>query len=135
MISPKNSSGATDFNFHDGLLQHRAALLNAFFEGHRTGHLEGHFIRVYFVERTIVQPDVNIGHRVASQHAAFGGFADTLLYSRDIFLGDHAAYNVVIEYYAGAALAGFQLEHDVPVLPVAAGLLDVAHFGFLNRAG
>ena len=60
-----------DFDRHHRLQQHRAGLARSFLERHRTGNLEGHFVRVDFVVAAVVQRHLHVDHLVAGQDAQF----------------------------------------------------------------
>ena len=56
--------------------------------------------------------------------------ADTRVDRRDVLPRDRATDDLVFELVAAAALLRLELDHDVAVLALTAGLADVAPFGF-----
>ena len=92
------------------------------FKRHRAGDLERHFRRVNLVERAIVQRDLEVDHREAGQHARLHGLFDALLDRPDILTRNRAADDPVHELEALAALQRLELQLDMAVLALAAGL-------------
>src|SRR2546426_8028177 len=99
-------------------------LARRFFHRHRAGDLERHFTRIDVVERAVHQLNLHIHHRIAGEHAVLQRLFHALLDRTDVFLGDRAADDVVLEHEAGAGLAWLQVNHDVAVLAAAARLAD-----------
>jgi hypothetical protein len=85
------SSGTTDFHAHDGLEQHRVRLGGCVLERHRSGELEGHFVRIDVVVRPVVQLDLHVVHRIAGEHAGRHRFLDALVDRLDEFPRDGSA--------------------------------------------
>src|SRR5690554_2927785 len=111
-----------DFDLHDRLQQHRLSLHKAFFERHRTGDLKRHFRRVNIVVRTIKQGDLHVHHWEACEHAILELLLDTLIDSRDVFLRNHTAHDLVNELVTFARLLRLHLDPDVTVLTTTTGL-------------
>src|SRR5712692_8605409 len=116
--------GRDDFDVHDRLQQNRMRLARGFLHRHRAGDLERHFARVHVVERAVHQLHLHIHHRIAGKDAVLQRLFDALLDRTDVFLGDRAADDVVLEHEPGAGLAWLQVDHDVAVLAAAARLAD-----------
>jgi hypothetical protein len=74
------------------------------------------------VVRTEGQRDLHVDHRVAGQHAVGQRVFDALLDRRDELARHHAALDGVDELEALARLLRLDLQHDVAVLALAAGL-------------
>src|SRR5712691_1034427 len=100
------------------------SLARRFFHRHRAGDLERHFTRIDIVERAVHQLDLHVHHRIAGEDAVLQRLFHALLDRTDVFLGDRAADDVVLEHEAGAGLARLQVNHDVAVLAAAARLAD-----------
>ena len=120
-----------NFNSHDRLKQNRAGIAHTFFESHRTGHLEGVFVRVHFMVRTEVECCLNVNNRVTGQNTGLHGVFDTLLNGRNVFAGNNTALDSIDELVALAGVR-FELQNNVAVLTTAAGLLNKLSFGVLN---
>jgi len=78
------------------------------------------------VETTIVQLNLDIENRIASQGAFGHHAAETLLDSREEFLGNVAAHHHRFEDEAGAGLAGTDTVIDLTELTGTTGLLLVS---------
>src|SRR5690606_6495326 len=111
-----------DFDLHDWLQQNWLGLHKAFFERHGTGDLKRHFRRVNIVVRTIKQRDLHIHHREACEHTVLELLLDTLIDSRNVFLGNHTAHDFVDEPVTFAGLPRLHLDPDVTVLTTTTGL-------------
>ena len=122
--------GRGDFHLHDRFEQDRMRLLGRFFEGEDAGHLEGQLAGIHFVECAVHDRHLHIHHRVARQHAALDGLFDAVNDRRDVFLGNRAADDLVLDLDAFAALVGLQRDAGVAVLAAAAGLADELAFAF-----
>src|SRR5690554_3911355 len=122
-----------DFDLHDRLQQHRLSLHKAFFERHRTGDLKRHFRRVNIVVRTIKQGDLHVHHWEACEHAILELLLDTLIDSRDVFLRNHTAHDLVNELVTFARLLRLHLDPDVTVLTTTTGLTH--ELAFLLNTG
>ncbi len=72
--------------------------------------------------RAVDERRLQVDHRVAGEHALGHRLAQALLDGRDVLLRHHAADDLVAELEAGAHLGRGELDDDVPVLAVAAGL-------------
>src|SRR6266496_3954632 len=116
--------GRHDFDVHDRLEQDRMRLARGFFHGHRAGDLERHFARIDVVVGAVHQLHLHVHHRIAGQHAVLEGFFHPRLDGTDVFLGDRAADDVVLEHEPATRLAGLHMDDDVAILAAAAGLAD-----------
>ena len=121
-----------DVDLHDGFHDDRVALLHGFLESHGAGDRERHFGRVDFVVRAVPQGDLAVHDRITGQNAGLHRTLDTLIDRRDILLRDRAANNAVDELVTLAGV-GLQLDLDMTVLALTAGLAGVLGFlvGFL----
>src|SRR5690606_6781243 len=79
--------------------------------------------------------DLEISHRETCQRSTFGSFVDTLLNRGDIFLGNGAAADEILENDTAAVFLRFDVDYHVTVLAVAAGLLGVFVIDIHHRAG
>ncbi len=68
-------------------------------------------------------------HRIACERAFLQTIQDSLLYSGNVVFRDSAADNLVFKFVGVAARQGFDFQHDVSVLAVAAALFFVFIFG------
>ena len=73
---------------------------------------------------------LHVHHRVARQHAARDGLFDAVDDRRDVFLGNRAADDLVLDLDALAALVGLERDAGVAVLAAPAGLADELAFAF-----
>ena len=108
--------GDHDLDGHDGLEDHGGGLLAASLEAHGAGDLERHLVGVHIVVATVVDGDLDVDAGVARQNAGLHGFLDALIRGLDVFLGHHAALDVVDELVALARLVGLDDEANVAVL-------------------
>src|SRR5215469_11199801 len=118
------------FHRHHRLQQYRAGFARRFLERHRSGDLEGHFVRIDFVIAAVVQDGLHIDHLVAREYAAFHGFLNALVDRLDVLLGNHATHDLVDELVALAGLIRLDADFHVSILAAAAGLPDVLAFRF-----
>src|SRR5690606_18078143 len=86
--------------------------------------LERHLTGVDVVEGSVDQRDADIDDRVAGERTGLRGAAHASLDGGDEVLGDHPTGDAALEGDSGAALEGLHFEHDISVLPLAAGLPD-----------
>src|SRR5882762_6835938 len=121
-----------DFDVHDRLQQNRMRLACGFFHRHRAGDLERHFARIDVVERAVHQLDLYVHHGIAGQHAVLQRLFHTLLDGADVFLGDRAADDVVLEHEARPGLPGLEVDDDVAVLAAPTRLPDELPFDVLD---
>ena len=75
----------------------------------------------------------HVNHRITRQHAGAHRFAQPFLHGRDVLARHYPAFGGVLENETAARLQRLQGQHDVPVLPFAAGLahkfaFHVRHF-------
>ena len=96
------------FHLHDRFEQNRAGLLGRVFEGENAGHLERQFVGVHFVERAVHDCHLDVNDRVAGKHAALDGFFDAVNDRRDVFLGNRAADDLVLDLDALALFVRLQ---------------------------
>src|SRR5450759_2203259 len=118
------------FHGHDGFQQYRFGAPGRFLDRHGAGDLEGHFRGIDIVVTAVVQRHLDIRHRIARQNAALERFLDADLGGVDVLLRYPAAGDVILEHEPTAGRQRLDADFDVAVLPVTAGLLDVAAFGF-----
>ncbi len=78
--------------------------LGRVFQRKNAGHLERQFAGVHFVERAVHDADFHVDHRITRQHAALDRFFDAVNDRRDVFLGNRAADDLVLDLDAFAAL-------------------------------
>src|SRR3989304_4384532 len=90
------------------------------------GDLERHLRGVHLVVGAVGEPHADVDHRVAGQHAHVHRLAHALLDRGAVLPWNGAADDLVLEREALARLRGLGLEVDVPALPTAAGLADIA---------
>src|SRR6185503_10699737 len=64
----------------------------------------------------------DVDHRVTGVDARLQALADAAVDGAHVFLGDRAADDLVDELVARTLLGGLEVEDDVPVLALAAGL-------------
>src|SRR4030081_3104239 len=119
-----------DFDCHHRLQNYRTRLARRFFERHRTGNLERHFVRIDVVVAAVVERRLDGDHRIAGQNAAFHGFVHALVDRLDEFLWHRAADDIVDEFVALARLVRIEINLRVTVLTAAARLPDVFAFRF-----
>src|ERR1700744_1198887 len=123
-----------DFNRHHRLKQYRTRLLRGFLECHRTGNLEGHFVRVDIVVAAVEECRLEVDHLVTGQHAIVQRLADALLGRLDVFLRNHAAFDGIDKFKTCTRLVRFQANLDVPVVTRTTRLADVLTFRFRRLA-
>src|SRR5699024_9039187 len=116
-----------DAYLRDWLEQDRIALLHSLFERHRTSDLEGHFGGVDLMVRTVVQLYLDVNNRVSGEYTCLHCALDTSINSRDVFLRNRTADNVVDELVALAGLVWSNLDLNVTVLTFTTGLPSVLH--------
>src|SRR5262245_8648821 len=100
---------------HDRLQQHGLGPPDGFLEGHRARDLEGDLAGIDLVIGPVREAHLDIDHRIPGQHAGIHRLPDALLHGRDVFAGDRAPHDLVLE---GKALARrrFHFQVDVAVL-------------------
>ena len=126
MTSPMNSSGMKTSTRMIGSSSTGLRLAHAVLERHRAGDVERLLRRVDVVVRAVDQRDLDVDHRVAGEDAVVSASRDALLDRGDVLPRDRAADDLVDELEALAGLVRLDLELDVAVLAVAAGLADEA---------
>ena len=107
--SPWYSSGVVHFHLHDRFEQNRTGLLDGVLEREDAGHLERQFVRVHFVERAVDDLHLDVNDRVAGKHAALDGFLDAVDDRRNVFLGNRAADDLVLDLDALALFVRLDL--------------------------
>ena len=75
--------------------------------------------------RTVEQRDFDVHNREAGKHAGLHRALDALFDRRNVFLRNRAANGLVDELKALAAFVGLNLDFDMAVLALAAGLSGV----------
>ena len=75
--------------------------------------------------RTVVQRDLDIDDRVTGENAGEHGALNTGIDRGNVFLGDRAADERVDELVTLAGLVGLDMDLDVTVLTLTAGLTGV----------
>src|SRR5438034_6979014 len=118
------------FDRHHRLQQHGRSLARGFFERHRTGNLECHFVRIDFVIAAIVENGLHIDHLIAGKNAAFHRLTNPLIDGLDVFLRHHAANDVIHKFVSRTRLLRLQTNLDVAIWTAAARLPDVLTFRF-----
>src|SRR5579885_2661211 len=116
--------GGRHLNQHNRFQENRTCFTCRLFNRNRTGHFKGHFARVYFMIRPIVESDDHVDHRISGDNAVLQCFADTVLDGFDIFLWHSAANNGIDKLKALATLVGCHFNPHITVLAVTAGLPD-----------
>ena len=75
--------------------------------------------------RTIIKGYLNVNYRIAGQNSGFHSSLYTLVDCGNVFLGNSAADNLVDELVALAGLVGFELDLNVTILTLTAGLTGI----------
>ena len=119
-----------DLDGHDRFEDHRRGLLAAGLETHGTRDLERHFVGVHVVVAAVVDGDLDVDAGITRQDAGLHGLLDALVDRLDVFLGNHAALDVVDELVALAGLVGLDDHAHMAVLAATAGLAHELAFGF-----
>ena len=97
-------------DLHDRLEEDRLGLLEAVLDREDGRHLEGEFVGIDVVVAAVDDVDFDIDDRVAADDAVEDGFLDALLDGRDVFLGDGAADDLVLDGETLAALGGADVD-------------------------
>src|ERR1700761_6505004 len=120
-----------DLDRHHRLEEHGVGFAGRLLDRHRTGDFEGHLRGVDVVVGAIDEFGFDVDHRVAGLDAVLQRLLHPLLGRADVFAGDDAAADFVLE---DEALAGSRLAGDdaVAELAAAAGLADEAGDDFLD---
>src|ERR1022692_3707640 len=126
--------GRHDFDLHDRLEQHRLRLAEALFESHRTGNLEGPFVGVDVVVRTVENRDLDVHDRIARDHAGLNRLLDSLVDRGDELSRHGPADDAVDEFIAFAGGERLDLQPDVAILAAAARLAHEFAFRFHGAA-
>src|SRR5439155_1326441 len=84
------------------------------------GGLLRHLVRVHLVVAAVEELHLQVDHRISGEHAALHRLLDTLADGRDIFLGDHAALDLVDELEPPTLGTGADPQPDVAVLAAPA---------------
>ena len=85
-------------------------------------------IRVHVVIASVDNIHFEIDDRVATNDSVEDSLFDALLAGRDIFLGDRAADDLVLDRQSLAAFRGPDIHDDVAILTTTTGLLDQLSF-------
>ena len=80
-----------------------------------------------------MQRDFDVHHRVAGEHALTQRFDNALFHRGDVLAWHHTALDGVDEFKALASFLRFDLQHDVAVLTLTAGLTHELAFSFVHR--
>src|SRR5690606_8773310 len=125
-----------NLNLHDRLKKGRIRFEGAFLHRHGTSDFERHLVGVNVVIGTIVQRRFDTQQRIAGQTAVLHLLFDTLLNSRDVFLGNHTTNDLV---HKDEVLAIFNIQRQrlklhfyVTVLTTTTGLTNKLAFN-VNR--
>ena len=84
--------------------------------------MEGPLRGVHIVVRSVEQDDLDIHQRIAGDHAVLRRLEGAFAHGRDELLGDRAADDLILEDLASAALQRADLDLDIGVLALTAGL-------------
>ena len=125
--------GSPDLDRHDRLEQHRVGLRCRLLEGHRARDLEGELRGVHLVVGTVGERDLQVDHRVASQHAELGRLLAPRVDRGDVLARDPAAGHLVLELVTATVAAGrLQVDDHPAELAGTAGLLLVRVLDLLD---
>src|SRR5439155_13154080 len=113
-------------DMHDRLEDGRLALAHTYLKADRRGQLERHLAGVDRVERAVEEPHLRVHQGFAGDNAGGRRLAYALLNGRDVLAWHRTADDLVLELDARATLQRLQLQPDVPVLALAAGLAHPA---------
>ena len=94
-----------NLDLHDRLQQGRIGPTASVLKSHRRGNLEGHFIGVYVVIRTINHSHADVTHGVTGQHTCLHPLANTLFNGWNIFPGYRSTHDFIDEFKPLARLA------------------------------
>ncbi len=86
-----------DFHVHDRLKNHRTGVLHAFTEASLCRDFERQSGRVNVMVLTVEQGELEVHGREACQHTTGSLNPDALFYSRNVFLRNRSADNLVLE--------------------------------------
>ena len=117
--------GDDDFHVHDRLEQDRRSFGHPLLEGQMRRRLEGHFRRIDVVIRTEIKRRFEVHRRERRQHAFVQALAQSFFDGGDVLSRHGASGDLVFEDEALSPLQGAELDINVAVLAVAAGLLFV----------
>src|SRR5438046_8620395 len=118
--------GHDDLDLHDRLDDHRPSLRHGRLECHRARDLEGHLVGVDLMLRAVHDGGPQVDHRVTRDDAVLHGLFDPLLDSLLPVLRQAVSADPPLVFEAGAALERLEVDDDVTVLALAAGLADIA---------
>ncbi len=107
--------------------------MKASFTAKIAASLERQFVRIDVVVGAVDDVDVDVDDRIAADDAVEHRFFDALLAGRNVFLGNGAADDLVLDRDALAALVRLNLDDDVAVLTATARLLDQLAFAIGSR--
>src|SRR5207248_8793836 len=122
--------GRGDLHFHDRLEQNPVGLLERVLQGKDSGHLEGQFIRVHFVEGAVNDLRFDIDNLVAGVNAPADGFFDAVDDRGDVFPRNRAPDDLVLVLDSFALFVGLNVDDGVSVLTAAARLSDELALAF-----
>ena len=118
-------AGRVHLDVHDGLEQRGSRTRHGVAEREPARHLEGHFVRIDLVERSVEEGDPKVHHRVAGQIASCPRLLDALFDGGDEPARDRAPEDLVDELKVLSARQRRHLDLAVPELAMSAGLLLV----------
>ena len=118
--------GNGDLELDNRLQELEARIGRALLECHRAGDFERHFRGVDRVLLAVVEDRAHVNYGIAGEDALFHRLADALLDRWAVVVRDDAADDLVLKLEAAAAWHRLHLDPADAVLPVAAGLADVA---------
>ena len=90
----------SNFYFHIRFKDNRVGFSSARTEAHRTCNFEGHFRRIDFMVRTIINGNFDINHWVTGNYAVFHSFLNTVFDRSDVFFRNSTANNFVLKQEA-----------------------------------
>ena len=73
-------------------------MMHGVLQRHRACDLERHIGRVNLMVRPIHQPRLHPNQGIPGIHTTLGGLAEALLNRANVFLGDRAAHDAVLEH-------------------------------------
>ena len=128
--------GNGNIDTHDRFKKSHRTLLHSFLHSHGTGDMEGHFRRIDFMIRTVIQLSLKADYRITGQHAGLHRFLDTLVNSGNVLFRYSTADDGVDELVGLFTVRIRRIEADftITVLTFTTGLtneltLYIAGFG------
>src|SRR5271170_5276337 len=121
--------GNSHFDRHHWLQQDRLRLAGSFLERHRTGDLEGHFVRVDIVIAAVIERNLDVHHLVASQNTTLHRILNTLVDRLDVLLRNRATLRIIGKLVTLTRLVGRDTDLAMSVVTRTASLTNVLAFG------